>query len=122
MSNKFYAGIGSRETPEHIQSIMTEIATLLERRRYVLRSGGAEGADLAFENGISISHNKEIYRPDYYFIDGSKKYYSKEDLEFADKMVKEYHPSKGKMKNIFTRTFAIPFALFVAAAESTSTA
>lgn len=100
MSNKFYAGIGSRETPEHIQAIMTEIATLLERRKFVLRSGGAIGADLAFEKGVSSSSNKEIFKTDYYFINGKKEYYNKEDLSFADQMVKKYHPSKGKMKNI----------------------
>lgn len=98
MKNKFYAGIGSRETPEHIQAIMTEIATLLERRRYVLRSGGAIGADLAFEKGVSNTSAKEIFKNDFYFINGKKEYYSKEDLSFADQMVKKYHPSKGKMK------------------------
>lgn len=96
----YYAGIGSRETPEHVQNIMKEIASILERRKLILRSGGAEGADKAFESGIINNEHKEIYRPDYYFKSGKKNYYEKEDLEFGDRMVKEYHPSKGKMKNI----------------------
>lgn len=55
----FYTGIGSRETPEEIQNIMFEIAKKLDSK-YILRSGGADGADLAFEKGSS---KKEIYIP-----------------------------------------------------------
>lgn len=29
----------------------------------ILRSGGAEGADTAFENGVRSLYNKEIYLP-----------------------------------------------------------
>jgi predicted Rossmann fold nucleotide-binding protein DprA/Smf involved in DNA uptake len=48
---KYYAGIGSRETPKEICNKMTEIASLLEKQDFVLRSGGANGADSAFEKG-----------------------------------------------------------------------
>lgn len=47
---KYYAGIGSRETPEEILEMMTKIAEGLSRN-YILRSGGADGADSAFEKG-----------------------------------------------------------------------
>lgn len=56
---KKYAGIGSRSTPTDIQIHMTNIATWLELRGYILRSGGAKGADTAFEKGCV--NNKEIY-------------------------------------------------------------
>ena len=58
---KSYAGIGSRETPKEICDLMTQIATLLQDN-YTLRSGGADGADKAFEAGVT-NNNKEIYLP-----------------------------------------------------------
>ena len=57
---KFYAGIGSRETPVPIMNKMSNIAARLEILGYTLRSGGAGGADKAFANGCT---NKEIYVP-----------------------------------------------------------
>ncbi len=49
-----YAGIGSRETPKSVLSVMTETAQALAEREWILRSGNAIGADLAFENGAPI--------------------------------------------------------------------
>ena len=46
-----YTGIGSRETPHHILTLMTEIANILDNIGYTLRSGGADGADTAFALG-----------------------------------------------------------------------
>lgn len=60
---KYYAGIGSRSTPPNILDYMTKAAGLLEKMGYTLRSGGAEGADKAFENGVVDFVNKEILRP-----------------------------------------------------------
>ena len=60
---KYYAGIGSRETPKEICNKMTEIASLLEKQDFVLRSGGAQGADHAFEIGISDPLMMDIYLP-----------------------------------------------------------
>lgn len=59
--NKIYAGIGSRETPKNICNLMTKIATKLNRLNYTLNSGGADGADTAFENGAG--YNKNIFYP-----------------------------------------------------------
>ncbi|MCB1711190.1 MAG: hypothetical protein KDH96_01545 [Candidatus Riesia sp.] len=55
-----YTGIGSRETPNHILDIMTTISKLLDNHGFVLRSGGADGADTAFATG---STNQDIYVP-----------------------------------------------------------
>ena len=57
---KYYAGIGSRQTPVHIQKQMTEIAHRLDSMSYCLRSGGADGADTAFEIG---ANKKQIFLP-----------------------------------------------------------
>lgn len=61
---KYYAGIGSRETPKDIGLIMVEIAKVMAKKGYVLRSGGANGADTAFEMGCDQANGaKEIYVP-----------------------------------------------------------
>ena len=55
-----YTGIGSRKTPTNILYQMTEIAECLARCGWTLRSGGAVGADVAFEQG---ARRKEIFLP-----------------------------------------------------------
>lgn len=57
---KYYAGIGSRETPASVCETMTAIARKLSSLNYVCRSGGAPGADDAFEAG---SEYKQIFLP-----------------------------------------------------------
>lgn len=57
---KIYTGIGSRETPYEILQLMKELARLMSEC-FILRSGGADGADSAFESGCSGL--KEIYLP-----------------------------------------------------------
>jgi len=59
--NKYYTGVGSRDTPLNILSIMTKFAKKLEESGWILRSGGAEGADQAFELGTKTL--KEIFLP-----------------------------------------------------------
>ena len=56
----YYAGIGSRQTPPDVLDKFTTLAQVLEEKGYVLRSGGAEGADSSFAEGAIT---KEIYRP-----------------------------------------------------------
>lgn len=64
MSNKLYAGIGSRETPDYILDSMRKLAFILAKRGFILRSGGAPGADTAFEEGCKAGKGKaEIWLP-----------------------------------------------------------
>ena len=58
-ATKYYTGVGSRKTPPQILTMMGFIALKLAKEGYILRSGGAEGADLAFEN--SAGANKQIF-------------------------------------------------------------
>lgn len=51
MTGNSYAGIGSRKTPSNVLADMVEIGSRLAQMGLILRSGGAEGADTAFENG-----------------------------------------------------------------------
>jgi len=57
----YYAGIGSRKTPQHILTLMTDIAQVMHAFHFTLRSGGADGADTAFERGAGAK--KEIFLP-----------------------------------------------------------
>lgn len=61
----FYAGIGSRETPNNILEEMRIIGYgLAKKYDWILRSGHAPGADSAFELGCDQAHGtKEIYLP-----------------------------------------------------------
>lgn len=59
-----YAGVGSRQTPNEIIDVMNSIGYHLGRQGYILRSGGADGADTAFEVGCDLANGaKEIYLP-----------------------------------------------------------
>jgi hypothetical protein len=61
---KYYAGIGSRGTPENILTIMEMLGKHFARNKWVLRSGAATGADTAFEKGaVAEIGRKEIYLP-----------------------------------------------------------
>lgn len=87
---KFYAGIGSRETPSEILELMTKAARALSADGWILRSGHAGGADLAFEEG-SDPNLKEIYIPWRGFNGSSSGLYqiSPEALEMAA----TFHPA-----------------------------
>lgn len=62
--NKFYTGVGSRSTPEDIMYIIGKLAKKLANNGWIVRSGGAIGADRAFEAGaISVGGGRMIYYP-----------------------------------------------------------
>lgn len=58
----FYTGIGSRETPAPYMALMTRLARRLASEGWILRSGGADGADTAFEQGAT-QEQRVIYLP-----------------------------------------------------------
>ena len=61
---KAYAGIGSRQTPDEILRKFEELGRIFAEQELVLRSGGADGADSAFERGCDqVSGPKEIFLP-----------------------------------------------------------
>ena len=93
--NYTYAGIGSRETPSDICNTMTEIARKLDRLGLTLHSGGADGADIAFEEGAS---KKRIFLPWDGFngkrVDGV----SYVIPQYDETLVKKYHPGAQYLK------------------------
>lgn len=59
-----YLGAGSRESPTDILALMNRIAAALARRGWALRSGGAPGADSAFEAGaLAAGGRVGLYLP-----------------------------------------------------------
>lgn len=79
----FYAGIGSRQTPEDVLVRMTKMAEWLSGKNFILRSGGAIGADRAFEGGAK---KKEVF-----FADAA----TKESIQLASK----FHPAWDRCNN-----------------------
>lgn len=60
----YYAGIGSRDTPQPIMQLFRDAGSLLGKSIWSLRSGGAPGADDAFEEGCDfVGGYKEIFLP-----------------------------------------------------------
>lgn len=60
----YYTGVGSRETPPEMLETMRKLGAWLAKRGYVLRSGGADGADAAFEAGaLDALGPRDIYLP-----------------------------------------------------------
>jgi hypothetical protein len=75
--NKIYTGVGSRETPLDIIREMHLIAKMLASNSYILRSGGADGADSAFEQGCDEAEGKkEIYLPWQGFNNSKSQFYT----------------------------------------------
>lgn len=86
--HKFYAGIGSRKTPIEFKPLINKISSFLEREGYTLNSGGANGADSFFEEGIK---NKQIFLPCEGFNGNVSMFYniSKKAYEIG----KKFHPN-----------------------------
>lgn len=85
---KFYAGIGSRETPLSVKPLIERIVKLLNEKGFVLRSGGADGADTFFER---FAEQKEIYLPWKGFNGNESELY--ESLPEATRMAEKHHPA-----------------------------
>jgi hypothetical protein len=91
---KYYAGIGSRETPRDVQDVMRSIAFKLSKLSYCLRSGGADGADTAFERGAK---HKQIFLPwdDFNFRKSDGISYIVPP--FVPEYVEKFHPAPSKL-------------------------
>lgn len=94
-----YAGIGSRKTPSNILSTMENLAYVLAPYA-VLRSGGADGADSAFEFGAQTAYGKrEIYLP-------WQGYRSRRDSAILEpspeafQIAEQYHPAWSRLTEV----------------------
>lgn len=92
--NRYYAGIGSRATPAYMCTRLYHIAKYLTLKGYTLRSGGADGADVAFEQGCdSLLGNKEIFLPWKQFNNNTSELHNPTAaaLELAEKIHPAWH-------------------------------
>jgi len=93
---RFYAGIGSRETPQSVLQEMTRIAEALSMAGYVLRSGGADGADTAFEKG---AQHAEIYLPWAGFNGNASPLFGPRMSRQCMTIAAEHHPNWGELSD-----------------------
>lgn len=101
----YYTGIGSRKTPLPHLAEMRTIAAELAQRGYVLRSGGADGADLAFEQGCDeVQGKKQIYLPWRNFNNNKSALY-KIPVE-AFHIAAKVHPAWSQLRGVVRRLHA----------------
>lgn len=96
----WYAGIGSRETPENILNRMRVIAKHLATTfpNLILRTGGAHGADTAFEAGCLKGNGKvELYLPWNGYNDRYNNVVLYEPTYDAIQMAKSFHPAGSRL-------------------------
>lgn len=63
---KYWTGIGSRDTPPDVLQVMRDVGRVLTDMGWILRSGGAKGADTAFYLGCLDSSVWETNLPRIY--------------------------------------------------------
>lgn len=88
------AGIGSRETPKNILSLMTKIGAWCKKNQFSLYSGHADGADWAFEQGAQEYCTAFLPWKD--FNNNLLSLSKKVIIQPTDKLIeitKEYHPA-----------------------------
>lgn len=96
----YYAGIGSRETPIEVLEIMRQMGSHLAKNGATLRSGGAGGADKAFEEGCDNAKGlKEIYIPWKGFEDSTSNLIVGPEGSQAYLIAEKYHPYWHNLKN-----------------------
>lgn len=89
--NKYYTGIGSRNTPKEVLDLFEKVASFLANKGYILRSGGAKGADKSFEIGCDkINGEKEIYLPWYRFENSNSLLIVSDKKAFE--IAEQFHP------------------------------
>lgn len=92
----YYAGIGSRESPKEVLDQMQQFAYQAAKRGWVLRSGGANGADTAFEVGCDHANGKkEIFLPWKGFNQNDSSLFVVDDRALA--LANEIHPAYNKL-------------------------
>lgn len=92
-----YAGIGARNTPSDVLQTMEQFGQVLGTNGFILRSGAADGADTAFEQGANaVGGFKEIYLP-WNGFNGryDKAIYPKDSQLLQDAMIiaQKHHPA-----------------------------
>jgi hypothetical protein len=103
MTERIYTGIGSRETPTEVLNLMFDMAVKLASHGWVVRTGGAPGADDAFAKGARLwdgANSTEIYLP-WEGFNGWNRWdvALKEPTSQALDLAAEFHPAWGNVKH-----------------------
>lgn len=102
---KIFAGIGSRETPPDVCKDIIALGSLMAEKGWVLRSGGAEGADKAFETGYAkYPKQMEIYLPWKKFNKNTSLLYN--PLPDAFEIAERFHPTWNKCNDAAKKLMA----------------
>lgn len=98
-----YAAVGSRETPEEYADDLARVVLIMSIAGFVMRSGGAYGADTMFENAANgIAAPKEIFLPWDNFNNRTidKDHFVMPYNHEANRIAKNYHPMFYRMGEI----------------------
>jgi hypothetical protein len=129
----YYAGIGSRETPEAMRSLIEAVVAFLGARDWTLRSGGAPGADQMFGHfARTNAMPREIFIPwngfeDHWTVNDETILVAPQQpgYEAACETVKRFHPAPNRLSQgafklmarnamqIHGRTMAVPVRFVV---------
>lgn len=102
-----YTGIGSRKLPNQYYDLFVRLAQILSNKGYTCRSGGADGADSAFEEGSLLGRRTpEIYLPWKGFNDRNEGGRLVHPFEFANwkeaqKIASTIHPYWSNLKSSY---------------------
>ena len=91
MTSKDYAGIGARKTPYDVRQQMIAAAASLGALGFTLRTGGAWGADSAFELGAVPYDRTELYLPWEGYNNKVSPWHKSMDEAYA--IAAEHHPA-----------------------------
>lgn len=103
---KAYAGIGSRSTPAPILDLFRRVAFELSARGWTLRSGCAQGADSAFEDGAWEAYfaNGRRPKPELYLpwprFEGRRKTLVRREEPQAEafELAAQFHPAWDRLR------------------------
>lgn len=87
---RYYTGVGSRTTPPEILATMSLLGEKLAEQGWILRSGGAKGADTAFALRVR-NQMKDIYLP-------QPLLYPPEQWSKARAIAEQVHPAWHRLK------------------------
>lgn len=106
---KSYTGVGSRETPKEVMEVISRLGEKLADKGFVLRSGAADGADTAFEEGHDkwrwsdgCEHNPDTLKEIFIAWNGFSSRTDKEDgvyclkgkiVQEAEEIASSVHPA-----------------------------
>lgn len=101
------AGVGARKTPNNILTLMTAIGAWCRSMGIWVRSGHADGADLAFEKGAEdftivympwagFNWNKKFHSPNVIMPSDV----SAEAATRAQQSVRDYHPNASRLSSV----------------------